>query len=222
MAPIHDAAIDGDLDDVMRLVQEEPGLVNSADHLRMGKTPLQLACITSQMEVACFLLDQGADINARDACGWTALYEACVGGNLEIVQLLMSRGADPAIMTISSTALRPFMIAAAKGYEEVVNYMLRFGVVRASKCIDAQNKRGETALWWAVRKGHMEVVKLLVEAGANPIMADNDGQAPMDIAQLQGYHQCIELLQVSQWWDRGSFHINNVLSFNTVCNKAST
>jgi len=45
----------------------------------------------------------------------------------------------------------------------------------------------------------VDVVKLLVEAGANPMIAKEYGcHAPMVMAQLCGHHQCIELLQVSR------------------------
>jgi len=43
----------------------------------------------------------------------------------------------------------------------------------------------------------VEVVKLVVEAGANPMIANKDGRTPMIIAQREGYHDCINLLQVS-------------------------
>ena len=41
------------------------------------------------------------------------------------------------------------------------------------------------------------MVKLLVEAGANPTMADNEGRTPMDLAKSRDYQECITILQVS-------------------------
>ena len=44
---------------------------------------------------ATFLLDRGADANAADKRGFTALHRAAEMGELQIVQLLLSRGASP-------------------------------------------------------------------------------------------------------------------------------
>jgi len=77
MAPIHDAAAEDDLEEVTRLIQEDPGVVDIVDEDDFGKTALHNATWSGHVEVAHYLLDPGADINARDADGWTPLYGAC-------------------------------------------------------------------------------------------------------------------------------------------------
>jgi len=49
------------------------------------------------VEVGEYLMDQRADINARDYLGYTLLYNACRRGQLGLLELLVSMGADPTI-----------------------------------------------------------------------------------------------------------------------------
>jgi len=85
------------------------------------------------------------------------------------------------------------MMSAYCGHVEVVRYLLGIRAVRATSSIDNRNRdiRRRTALWRAVDRGHEEVVKLLVEAGASPVVAASDGVTPTDIAQRYGHHQCV-------------------------------
>jgi len=195
MAPIHAAARRGDLEEVMRLVQQDPEVVNIPRGGASGSTALHSAAQNGHLEVVCYLLDQGAEVNTRERSGWTHLTNACTSGNLPTVQLLVSRGANTT--TVTPGERHTLLISAAvRGKGEVVRYLLGIKAVRATNIIDAQDCHRRTALWNAAWKGHLEVVKLLVEAGANPMMADSDGVKPITIARHHGHHECIELLQV--------------------------
>lgn len=59
---------------------------------------------------------------------------------------------------------------------------------------------GGTALFLACQKGHLEIVMVLLDAGADPSIADNDDQTPVDTALRQGHQSCVKLLQVI--WQR--------------------
>ena len=106
MAPIHDAVIDGDLDQVKRLTTADPALVNQgSDHwgevvgiygyLGALITPLHLASMRSNhLEMVTYLLDHGADIHSKDAEGKDALHHATYDGHLAVISLLVERGAN--------------------------------------------------------------------------------------------------------------------------------
>jgi len=87
------------------------------------------------------------------------------------------------------------MKAAQNDNLAVVKYLLSAKAVRAT--IDMQDQYGRTALFVAAEYGHLEVVKLLAEAGANPMLADNGFRTTATgIAHLYGDDECVELLQV--------------------------
>ena len=90
MASIHDAAAEGNLEEVVRLVHEDPEVVNAVGDY--GRTPFHLASYNGRVEVVSYLLDHGANINAKDDFGNTSLSEACRGGHLEVVELLGVKG----------------------------------------------------------------------------------------------------------------------------------
>ena len=61
--PIHEAARDGDLTRVKQLIGEDPKLVHAEDDHHF--TPLHWAAANGHKDVMKFLLDRGADANAR-------------------------------------------------------------------------------------------------------------------------------------------------------------
>lgn len=93
---LHFAAQDGDFDEVRRLVSDGAD-VNVFDSL--GKTPLHYAVEREWLEIAQYLIEQGADVNARheSSIGNTPLGEVAGTCSLRIAKLLVEAGADPAI-----------------------------------------------------------------------------------------------------------------------------
>ena len=63
--------------------------------------------------------------------------------------------------------------------------------------IDTPDCLGNPPLSNASCKGYTEVLKLLVELGANPMVIDSDGGTPMDIAKRDCNHERISILEVS-------------------------
>jgi len=79
--------------------------------------PLLSAAGTGCLDVAGLLLERGADVNARDHDGWTALIKAAQAGHTEMVQLLMDHGAD---MTAADNDGRTaWMFAAIGGHNDI-------------------------------------------------------------------------------------------------------
>ncbi|XP_071482423.1 BRCA1-associated RING domain protein 1-like [Diadema antillarum] len=60
---------------------------------KRGETPLHVACIKGDMDVAQSLLERGVDPNVKDNAGWTPLHEACNHGHTSLVDLLLDYGA---------------------------------------------------------------------------------------------------------------------------------
>lgn len=61
----------------------------------IGTRPLMVAAANGHIETVKALLDAGADINAEDVTGWTALHAGAFNGDAPLVSLLLARGAVP-------------------------------------------------------------------------------------------------------------------------------
>ena len=109
------------------------------------------------------LLAKGADVNARDKLGSTALLEAACRGHLEIVKLLLDKGADINAKDFNEqTALHN---ASLKGNLKIVK-----ALVRAGANLDARDEYGITVTK-AIRDGaHYVNVKNVIEEGKNELI----------------------------------------------------
>ena len=123
------------------------------------------------------LLLQGADIDLKNAMGWTALNYAALKGHTEIVQLLLSKGASVDLQNNDgNTAL---IYAAYKGHTDIVHLLLNNGA-----SVDLKNSNGRTALIDAARQGYTNIVKLLLHHGAQ-VDLDKCGKEKKLIIQCQ-------------------------------------
>lgn len=87
--PLMIASINGNLPIVKTLVLQKNAMV---DHV--GWTPLHYACTNGHIEVAQFLLTNGATVDSRSLNGTTPLMMAVQSGNEELVKLLLDKGAN--------------------------------------------------------------------------------------------------------------------------------
>lgn len=156
---VHDAAAIGDLARVKELVRRDASLVNAAS--AEGHAPLGLAAFLGHRDIAEFLLDAGADVNAmsRGENAFTALTGAVAGGHAEVVELLVDRGADVNHRYEGGT-FAPLLSAAAEGDPRIVRLLLEHGADP-----DARTPDGKTGLDLAVEHGHREAADLLRRHG---------------------------------------------------------
>ena len=117
-------------------------------------------------------LAAGADINAEDEDGGTALHIGTISGNKEVTQLLLDRGANVnAKDTDGRTALH-----YAGNNQEIAQLLLGRGAD-----IDARDNYGRTTLHYA--RHNQEVIQLLLDRGADINARDNDGSTVLDMAK---------------------------------------
>src|SRR5262245_7711793 len=167
----------GDHRSVTELVSGEKDLVNATD--RRGDTPLMYAGVYSDAAMVKVLLDQGADVNAINPEGATPLMRAA--GEFEKAELLLSRGAK--VDAKSKMGRTPLLIAATfPGNTKTVQLLLARGA-----SVSDQDQMGETCLTSASKRDDAEMVKALIEAGANVTAgASWPGQAPLIWAAEEG------------------------------------
>lgn len=87
--PLMFAALYGQMPEVKILVDQKQVPVN-----RSGWTPLHYACTNGHLEIAQFLLDKGAIVDAPSPNETTPIMMAIRAGNIQLVRLLLDRGAD--------------------------------------------------------------------------------------------------------------------------------
>lgn len=139
-----------------------------------GRPEIIEATIAQDTERIRELIAEGADVNDRGNGDWIPAIHY-TQGNEEILRVLLEAGADPNIPDPTSTVLGSYALA---GKVSAVTLLLEHGAE-----IDAQDPLyGKTALHNAASNGHLEIVELLVEQGADPTIENNDGQTPYELA----------------------------------------
>jgi ankyrin repeat protein len=126
------------------------------------------------------LLSVGADVNAKDHCGYTPLHKACSKGRLQAVIELLEYGAD--IDATNNAAWTALHCACYNGHVAVGNELLSRGAN-----IEAKSNQGNTPLHYAAMEGHLSVVKALRAVGANLLAVNNFGLLPIHCAVSRGH-----------------------------------
>jgi uncharacterized protein len=149
---IYQAALDGNLNQVLEMLQEGFD-VNKTD--QDGRTALMYAAFNGYAEIVKILLEKKAIVDMRDQGGKTALMFAASGPFPETVRLLLDHQANPNLADYEEhfTAL---MYAAAEGQRENVMILLEGNADPLLKDAD-----GDMASSFARNNGHAEVVEIL-------------------------------------------------------------
>jgi len=185
-----------------------------------GRTPLVYAitCQGGHVDIAKYLLDQGANPDNVDIQGFTPLHEAAKKGHCEIVELLLSRGAyvDP----FSTNHGTPLHVATEHKQDGAMKILLDHHAdcnkilkdfcsplmiaiyTRAVKCVnllleagaDVKGMHGMIPLQVAVATGLTDVLKPLLDAGADPNVRNDYGQLPIQVAACLGTREDVEIL----------------------------
>lgn len=151
-ASIHEAALNGDLENLTDLLEKGTN-INSKDP--DNRTALMYAAFNGHTEIIRLLLDKGAVVNVFDSYGRTPLMMASSGPFPEAVKLLLDFKADPNVAD-KEEHFSALMFAAAEGQLEVVKILLENNANPFLKDVD-----GDDAMTFAENNGHKEIAALL-------------------------------------------------------------
>lgn len=175
--PLHGAAEKGPLE-LVKLLVSKGAKVNAVD--KEFSMPLAKAVQADNLEIAKFLLEQGADktINHSDTEFQTAIFKA---RSAKMAQLLIANGAN--VSDRDKKGLSVLLHAVANYLDfDLLKVLLQNGAD-----INAQDKSGTTALLQAVRypyeRDDKNCVQFLLENGANANVANNQGETPLLVAE---------------------------------------
>jgi ankyrin repeat protein len=151
-----------------------------------GVTPLMQAAAVGSLEAMTTLIDHGADVNARNEFGSTALMWCAT--DLAKVRLLLQHGADVNAATEHGrTAL--WIAAASDGSAAIVH-----ALIAAGADVHAVESTGMTVLHAATMEHDAETTRLLIDAGLDVNATDVAGFTPLINAAQRGSLAAVQAL----------------------------
>ncbi|HSR51298.1 MAG TPA: ankyrin repeat domain-containing protein [Acidobacteriota bacterium] len=198
--------------DLAELLLAKGAQLDQEDH--SGNTALFFFPAQDDPAVVELLVGRGAQVNHRNRAGWTPLVGAAMLGHADTVRLLIDEGAEieevPAALIQAALKNRPqtaelllaagaspnpalrdgrplFHHVADKGWLPVLRLLLAHGVEGDQAAGKESCCPGQTPLMAAAAKGHSDVVKTLLERGANPDRWNGEGWTPLHLAAREGH-----------------------------------
>jgi ankyrin repeat protein len=212
---IHDAAREGDLAVVKRLLRAEPQQLDALD--RFQYTPLDWAATRARWDVVRWLVEAGAAVGNVGWDGGTVLHRACHYDAPQIVRLLLQKGADPDHR--NQWGRSALHVAARRDCREVAAVLVSVGAD-----LQAATREGWTPLHVAALSGHAGMMEFLYSSGADRTQKDGEGRTPRECFKPRprekaraagGYGPYLgsylgeDGFRVEIWEDRGRIHITD-------------
>jgi ankyrin repeat protein len=143
------------------------------------RTALRLASEWGCTDTVQLLAEHAADVNSRDWAHWTPLHLASVMGNVGTIELLLQLGADFNARAKDNST--PLHRAAYSGCPRAVELLLQRGA-EVNACDGAHMTPLHKSLLNELDQPDVDVVRLLLENGANADVEDDEGRTPFQIA----------------------------------------
>lgn len=176
---IHYSVINGNLDQIIQIISEDNAHQLESPSKKEQHTPLILAAIHGHTHVIQYLIKQGVDLNIMDAEGKTALLHAIIHNHFDIANILIHNRANLDL---------PYMP------EESNLDVIDFGINDLNEEHMIEPLTMETPLIYAAVNGYVDIVKALIDHGANLEAANEHGETALYQAAVNGHQEIVSLL----------------------------
>ncbi|WP_028330877.1 ankyrin repeat domain-containing protein [Brachyspira alvinipulli] len=185
-SPLHRAVYNKDVNTINELLKAKNINIDSKLDMKVsidnwflgGSTPMILAAFMGDANIVTLLLDNKANIRARDGVdGAMAIHLAAANGRNEVIKILLAR--DPELVNVvDNRDNTPLHWAAMKDKKDTIQLLMENGAD-----IEAKDADGWTPLHYAAAFSSVDTVQTLVDLGANKESKAKDGSNPMDYAR---------------------------------------
>ncbi|KAI9190717.1 uncharacterized protein BJ171DRAFT_490875 [Polychytrium aggregatum] len=217
---LHESASSGRLDLLKLVTTKYEGNINAKDVY--GRKPLHYAAMHGHEACALFLLESGTNVDSLDHDGWTPLIHAIAGGHTKSAQILIDH--DATIEAKSATSPIPLSLACEYGHKDIVALLLARGatllpnanglsplhltsregfheisalLIAHGADVEARDVfNGWTPVFFSASEGHLDCVRVLLEAGAKVNVKDENDWLPWTFALHRGHIKVAQLLEV--------------------------
>ncbi|MFM2428508.1 MAG: hypothetical protein RL012_392, partial [Bacteroidota bacterium] len=169
--------------------------INEKDY--KGKTALSYAIDQNEIDIANWLVDHGADVEAKNLRGFTLLHQVVQRNHIDMVSLLLERGAETEVKDRQGRT--PLHLAVAQSHTAIVELLLARGAN-----VGVQDENGFTPFQLAIkRKSDPNLIRVLLKAGAKNNLTDtslyltnepSNDCAPLHITAFQGDLDAVQRL----------------------------
>jgi len=189
-AALHAAAATGDANEAVIALRHGADIAHRAENHQQA---LLTAVYADHLEVARLLLALGADPNADGGCKDTPWLVTGVTGSVPMALQILPYGPD--LKKRNRYGGVSIIPASERGHVDYVRFAADAGVN-----VNHVNDLHWTALLEAVILGdgsqpYVDIVRILLEHGANPDIADKDGVTALQHAKKKGQTEVVKMLQ---------------------------
>jgi ankyrin repeat protein len=159
---------EGEIKAINQCLTKNPSLLNYKSK-ETGRTSLLTALLYNHNEIVTFLASKpDIDLTASDKEGWTVPILAAMHGKLELVRRAIEKCGVNATQS-TNTGLTVLIASSMNGQGSVVRYLLD-ELKLPIEAVNHLDYTGCTALMYAAKGSHAEIVKMLVAHGADPLL----------------------------------------------------
>jgi ankyrin repeat protein len=189
-SPLYYAAFCGFYDVAERLIMKHPEQVDAQGGLNLS--PLPGALYSRHFHVANLLYQHGAVVDVQGDYNYTPLHVASFDGRIDVMRWLLEHGAD--VNARSHSRFTPLFMAVDARRLEAILVLLEHNADTNSQTV-----KGQTPLSWALTNCGSEgklvdIVRRLLEHGADPNICDDDHSTPLHDASYHGFPEAVRLL----------------------------